>query len=211
MRRRRLMRKIKWLVHLPLICLIAGCSAAAGRYFATEGIPRISLGVTTEQEISGYFGSPYSTITKDSEGLESLIYVYMFAKAKSSGEGSVRALSIEFIDNVVNGYTYESSFAEDNTDFEDELRSQLETGKTTMADAEALIGKPGGVVRFPTNLLSIKSLPQEVQDSVSIAWTYVTQYSEKRQGDIRIPSKKFPLLFNDEETLIYTDYIQEDM
>jgi hypothetical protein len=57
------------------------------------------------------------------------------------------------VDGVVNGYLFSSSLEPDSTDFDLSVADPLAAGRSTLQEAEQLMGPPDGRLRLPTNLL----------------------------------------------------------
>ena len=132
---------------LLLASVIAGCTVSAGRDFARPSDGSLAIGSTTESQVMSQYGLPLSTGTEDKNGVtvNKLIYTYSSnEEALVGGITPVRSLAFFFVDRVLVGYEFVSSYPADHTSFDETKRSMITKGVSTEADVRALLGRPNG-------------------------------------------------------------------
>src|SRR5262245_42304770 len=130
----------------------AGC--AAGRDFVRPSADSLQLGKTTYAEIVARFGSPYreGTMLKNEKTVKTIVYMYATKVGESaavSGVTGARATGFYFVDLVLVGHEFTSSFEKDHTNFDETNTTQIKKGETTEAQVIALMGQPTGNYMFP--------------------------------------------------------------
>lgn len=131
-----------------LALLLAGC--AGGRDFVRPQGDSLRLGTTTYQEVLHKFGEPLRIGFSIHNG--ATIKTTSYSNAVATPYGSTvpeRASGFYFLDNVLVGYDYSSSFAEDTTDFDEAKVGQIKEGETSRERVLELFGKPGGGCIYP--------------------------------------------------------------
>ena len=100
-----------------------------------------------------------------------------------------------FLDDTLVGYEFLSSFAEDNTDFDESKISEINEGKTTMNEVVKLLGKPGGYYIYPV----IESPSEEAA---------VYLYSENKGSafNFRVFRKVLIITYDDDRVVTKVDY-----
>ena|SRR5690242_3876074 len=131
------------------MALIFAATGCAGRDFIRPQPESLILRKTTESEIRQQFGRPFreGTMIKNGETMNVLSYAY--AAGASSLAGGVtpsRGQGFYFLNGVLVGHDFTSSFDEDRTDFDGTKAKQIKRGVTTEADVLSLLGKPQGVI-----------------------------------------------------------------
>jgi hypothetical protein len=129
----------------------AGC---AGRDFVRPSSDSLQLGKTTYTEIVARFGSPYreGTMLKNEQTVKTISYAYatkLGEPAAASGVTPARATGFYFVDLVLVGHEFTSSFEKDHTNFDETKVTQIKRGETTQAQVIALMGQPTGSYMFP--------------------------------------------------------------
>lgn len=144
------MNLIKLAAAVALSLLMAAC---AGTDFVRPAETAFVLGSTTKQQVETQQGKPFQVdkLTINNEMLDSYSYAY----ATSSGESLVdgvtpaRAAGFFFLDDVLVGQDFISSFKEDSTDFDESRVSSILKDKTTKEEVITLLGKPSGNYIYP--------------------------------------------------------------
>jgi outer membrane protein assembly factor BamE (lipoprotein component of BamABCDE complex) len=135
---------------MAIVTLIAGC---AGTNFVRPQPDALVLGKTTYQEVLRQFGEPYRKGTAVQEGLSVTTIAYSYSSATAgTGLGGItpgRTIAFSFVNDVLVGYDFISSYEADSTDFDETKLGQIEKGRTTRAQVEALLGRPGGMYAYP--------------------------------------------------------------
>jgi len=131
-----------------LALLLTGC--AGGRDFVRPGSDSLRLGTTTYQEVLQEFGEPLRIGISIHNGATIKTASYSNAVATPFvGAVPEWETSFHFLDNVLVGYEYSSSFAEDSTDFDETKIGQIKMGGTSRERVLELFGKPGGGCIYP--------------------------------------------------------------
>jgi hypothetical protein len=139
-------------VSILLGLALAACSVTLGHKFPAESVPSIVVGTTNEQDLQALFGAPAFRRTLRDDDFESTITGWGYGTSTASGNKG-HELHAETVDGVVNGFLFSSSLEPDSTNFDLALADQLKAGRSTLADAERLLGSPDGRLKVPTNLL----------------------------------------------------------
>lgn len=154
-----------WWVLVGMLLVAAGC---AGKDFARPAAESLVLGRTTYGEINGRFGSPYreGTLVKNGKTVRTAAYVYSTVGGEpvATGVTPARGIDFFFLDEVLVGHQFASSFKIDHTDFDDQKAPGIKKGESTHGDVVSLLGAPSGVQIYP--LVAGK-------DDTALVWTYV--------------------------------------
>ena len=128
-------------------------SSCAGTNFVRPEPGALSLKSTTYKDIINQFGNPYreGTKLKNEEMIKTITYAYSSVGGMPLYEGvtPARAIAFHFLDDVLVGYEFTSSFKEDNSDFDDSKITLIKKGKTTRDQVVSLLGKPEGIYVYP--------------------------------------------------------------
>jgi len=142
-------RRFFFLAFLALL----GCTH--GTKFEPPSYDSIVLKETTRQEVLKRFGKPYSEgkILKEEQSILSLSYAHATGGfATGHGGGSVipaRAMVYQFVEDLLVGYSYSSSYEDDHTDFDESKIAEIKKGETTKDQLIALVGPPRGKCVYP--------------------------------------------------------------
>jgi hypothetical protein len=154
-----------WWVLVGIVLVAVGC---AGKDFTRPAPESLVLGRTTYGEINGRFGSPYreGTLVKNDRTVRTAAYVYSTVGGEpvAAGVTPARGIDFFFLDEVLVGHQFASSFKADHTDFDDEKAPGIRKGESTRGDVVSLLGSPSGVQIYP--LVAGK-------DDTGLVWTYV--------------------------------------
>jgi len=143
------MNIIKLSAVVVLSVLMAAC---AGTNFVRPAENAFVLGSTTRQQVEAQQGKPYQRgkITKNTEMLDSLSYAYATGgESLVGGVTPARAAGYYFLNDILVGQEFISSFKEDATDFDESKVSSIVKGKTTKEEVITLLGKPSGNYIYP--------------------------------------------------------------
>lgn len=181
----------KWAV-LAGALLLAGC---AGTKFVRPAESDLQLGKTTEQQVTAAMGRPMQEASGLSNGkaTRTLTYAYasMGAQSKSPGVTPVHALSLVFHDGKLVGKEYLSNLKEDATDFDHTKVPQIQAGKTTLAQVNALLGPAPGEAIHPV-----------IKQTTGRALVY--NYSEVR--GFTPSTKRLVVVLDSQGTVVDVDY-----
>jgi len=148
-----------WWVLVGIVLVAAGC---AGKDFTRPAPESLVLGRTTYGEINGRFGSPYreGTLVKN----DRMVYSTVGGEPVAAGVTPARGIDFFFLDEMLVGHQFASSFKVDHTDFDDQKAPGIRKGESTRGDVVSLLGPPSGVQIYP--LVAGK-------DDTGLLWTYV--------------------------------------
>jgi hypothetical protein len=133
--------------------LIVGLLGCAGRDFVRPDANALKNGQTTYAEATATLGKPFAegSVTKNDKTVKHVSFAYASLGGKPVKEGVVpaRAIGLYFYNDTLVGYEFISSWAEDNTDFDEGKTNQIVKGTTTQAEVVRLLGKPSGYAIYP--------------------------------------------------------------
>lgn len=139
----------RWIA-LGLALLAWGC---AGKDFTRPAPDTLVLGKTTYAEINGRYGSPYreGSLIKNEKNVRQATYAFATVGGEPlvSGVTPARGMTFSFLDQVLVGHEFTSSFKSDHTDFDATRVPQIKNGETTRAQVIALMGDPAGLRIYP--------------------------------------------------------------
>lgn len=131
-----------------LAVLLAG-ACLLGADFGRPDPASFTLGQTTEQEIRARFGKPAGETAARVGGRLVTTLRYAYAEARSIAV-PVRTMSYAFHEGRLVGFDYMSSFAADQTAFDELALKRIKRGETTRTETLDLVGKPTGQFIYPS-------------------------------------------------------------
>ncbi len=135
------------------IITILFLSSCAGTNFVRPEPESLLLKKTTYQDIINQFGKPYQegTKLKNENMVKTITYAYSSAGGTAAYEGvtPARAMAFHFLDDLLVGFEFSSSYKEDNSDFDDSKISLIKKGETKRSQVVSLLGEPKGKYIFP--------------------------------------------------------------
>ena len=129
---------------------LAACSV--GREFDRPPPGSLQNNETTKQGALSRYGDPYQTGTliSNDHQIENITYAYAVKDdAHVKGVTPVRQLNLYFLDNILVGHSFVSSFREGHTDFDETIVPRIQEGEDTCQDVTHMFGRPGGEYVFP--------------------------------------------------------------
>ena len=140
-------------VILLSVTVLAVAACAAGRDFVRPPTESLILGKTTYKEIFSEFGTPYreGTTLLNGQSVKQVSYSYASGRGTPAVDGVTpgRTMGFHFMDDVLVGYEFVSSFKGDQTDFDESKVKEIKIGKTTREEVIKLLGPAGGLRQFP--------------------------------------------------------------
>jgi hypothetical protein len=128
--------------------ITAGCTG--GREFTRPPSDALTLGTTTETEVRQRLGEPRRKGTSMRNGVTITTLAYGYSLAMPYVDDvKTRGMGFYFLNGVLVGYDFTSSFPEDKTRFDDGKVPQIERGRSTRQDVVALLGQPSGMYAHP--------------------------------------------------------------
>ena len=132
-----------------LAAVLAG-ACLLGADFSRPDPATFTLGQTTEQEIRARFGKPAGqAIARVGDKLVTTLR-YAYAEARSIAV-PVRTMAYAFHGGRLVGFDYMSSFAADQTGFDELAVKRIKRGETTRAEVLDLVGNPTGQFIYPSS------------------------------------------------------------
>ena len=129
---------------------LAGC---AGTDFVRPDPESFRNGQTTYAQIVARMGKPWreGAAMKNEKSIKSANYAYANTGGKALRNGVIpaRMANFHFHNDTLVGHDFASSWADDNTDFDENKVKDIVKGKTTRAQLTQLMGKPAGSYIFP--------------------------------------------------------------
>jgi outer membrane protein assembly factor BamE (lipoprotein component of BamABCDE complex) len=129
---------------------LLGC---AGKNFVRPDAEGLKNGQTTYAQIVQKMGPPRreGTAMKNDQTVKSVSYAYASVAGQPlhSGVTAARGATFYFYNDLLVGNEFLSSYAEDNTDFDEGKIPGIVKGKTSRAEVVALMGKPSGYYIYP--------------------------------------------------------------
>nr|AIA18832.1 SmpA / OmlA family [uncultured bacterium] len=141
---------MKRVLSILSIVALLGC---AGSNFVRPDSADIKNGKTTYAQVVAKMGEPRreGSMIKNDKTLRTASYAYASVGGKPLNDGvtAARAIVFYFDGDLLVGHEFVSSWAEDNTDFDETKASQIIKGKTTRSELQQLLGKPSGYHIYP--------------------------------------------------------------
>lgn len=149
--------KKHWLLgilSLALLALIAGCTHTQGRNFAFQKVNQLQLGQTTKAEALAMFGEPKveKEITNDFNDYTLLQYIFVEINNARPQDSGARAMTLEFVDNKLNGYLYSATYDGDLGPRNLSGKSRVNRQASSRADVIRAMGQPDGKAYYNTTL-----------------------------------------------------------
>jgi outer membrane protein assembly factor BamE (lipoprotein component of BamABCDE complex) len=130
--------------------VLAGC---AGTDFVRPSTDDLKNGQTTYAQLIARMGPPRSegSVLKNEQSIRTATYAYASVGGKPLRDGvtPARAMSFYFFKDTLVGHEFVSSWAEDNTDFDENKIKDIVKGKSTRAQVVQLMGRPSGYYIYP--------------------------------------------------------------
>ncbi len=146
-----------------ILITVSALTGCAGRNFLRPQPESLVLGKTSAKEILEKFGTPggEGTATKNERLVRSVSYSYASSVGTPLVEGVTpgRTMGFAFVDDVLVGYEFVSSFKDDHTDFDEAKAKEIKKGEATRSRVVELLGPPHGLATWPlTKERSAKAL-----------------------------------------------------
>ena len=147
-----MIRKISGVI--VLLLLLLPLPLFADTAFSCPDPSSVKLNATTRDEIETAhpYGSQTGSLSRNGESVEMITYTQTSVRKSLALVKKVtpaRAVSFFFLDDVLVGYEFVSSFKEDHTDFDDTKVSDIKQGESTIEDVTELLGKACGQLVYP--------------------------------------------------------------
>ena len=134
-----------------IVLLMAGCADGPVLRSTSDSFV---LGRTTLAEVAGHYG--WASKSWDRIFRNKTVHIVMYLQASDSsdkpyrlGLSATRAARYYFVENILIGHDFDSSWASDTTDFDMTLIERVKEGQSTRAQVVDLLGKPVGYYKYP--------------------------------------------------------------
>jgi hypothetical protein len=131
--------------------VLAGCTA--GRDFVRPASETLNLGQTTYSQVTQQLGEPRAigNLHKNEKNIKTISYAYAASMDEPLEYGVIPARSNQyfFLDDVLVGHQFLSSFKSDNSYFDESKIETIQKGKTSRAEVIQLLGPPTGFYVSP--------------------------------------------------------------
>jgi len=128
---------------------IAGCASSG----SSRPDDDFAFGRTSRQEILQRLGTPYreGSLTRNGKQLKTMTYAFGTAGGAPAREGvsPERGQGFYFFNDKLAGYDFQSSWKEDQTDFDATRLPAIKKGVSTRDDVVRLIGRARGRYGYP--------------------------------------------------------------
>lgn len=145
------MSKRQWVTLVIFVLFfLTGC---AGRNFVRPKADSLILGKTTYVELIGQFGKAFQegSQLKNEKMVKVISYAYSSVGATPliKGVTPARSIASHFLDDLLVGHEFTSSFKEDHSNFDETKISQIKKGTTSQTLVIELSGEPTGRYIYP--------------------------------------------------------------
>src|SRR5579863_1599496 len=125
----------KFVARIFVLIGVLGLTACAGTDFVRMPDNSLQLGKTTSQEVTARLGKPYQQGVLMTNGLSLQTYSYAYASTggepEAKGVTAARSQGFYFLNSILVGYEFTSSWKIDSSDFDGSKASQITKGTTT--------------------------------------------------------------------------------
>ena len=177
-------RYIKLAILITAVIFLAACGA--GRKFERPQPETLTLGQTTPKEILQRFGKPSFKHSTNSGGKERLHYFGYSYVNSILGQAAFKAViparssAFYFLDDILVGYYFTSSFRNDSTYFEPKKVKQIKKGITTRVQVINLLGTSYGEFLFPQFFPNMKKLEKDLKNKEGKGIWYIYDQTKSR-------------------------------
>ena len=182
-----------------LLAAVLAATCLLGTDFARPDPASFALGQTTEAEIRARFGKPSGEAAARVAGKLVTTLRYAYAEARSIAV-PVRTMAYAFHEGRLVGFDYMSSFAADQTAFDELALKQVKRGETTRTEALDLLGKPSGRYIYPSAYADAPGRHADV---------YSHSRSEKLSGGITLETttKVLTVTYDEHDVVVETNLV----
>jgi len=184
-------------VAILAVVLAGACLLAAD--FSRPDPASFALGQTTEQEIRARFGKPSGQVNARVGDKLVTTLRYAYAEARSVAV-PVRIMAYAFHEGRLVGFDYMSSFAADQTVFDELAVKRIRRGISTRAEVLDLMGKPSGQFIYPSSYAGTPGHHADV---------YSHSRSEKLPSGVTLETttKVLTIVFDEHDVVVETHLV----
>ncbi|HJR05553.1 MAG TPA: hypothetical protein VKA83_28160 [Methylomirabilota bacterium] len=182
-----------------ILAVVLAGACLLGADFSRPDPASFTLGQTTEQEIRARFGKPSGQVNARVGDKLVTTLRYAYAEARSVAV-PVRIMAYAFHEGRLVGFDYMSSFAADQTVFDELAAKRIRRGISTRAEVLDLMGKPSGQFIYPS---SYAGLPGHHAD------VYSHSRSEKLPSGVTLETttKVLTVVFDEHDVVAETHLV----
>jgi len=186
-------------VRVGILTAVLAGACLLGADFGRPDPASFTLGQTTEQEIRARFGTPAGETAARVGGKLVTTLRYAYAEARSVAV-PVRTMAYAFHEGRLVGFDYMSSFAADQTAFDELPLKRIKGGQTTRTEPLALFGKPTGQFIYPSFYASAPGRRADV---------YSHSRSEKLSSGVTLETttKVLTITFDENDVVVETHLV----
>jgi hypothetical protein len=182
-----------------ILAVVLAGACLLGADFSRPDPASFTLGQTTEQEVRARFGKPSGQVNARVGDKLVTTLRYAYAEARSVAV-PVRIMAYAFHEGRLVGFDYMSSFAADQTVFDELAAKRIRRGISTRAEVLDLMGKPSGQFIYPS---SYAGLPGHHAD------VYSHSRSEKLPSGVTLETttKVLTVVFDEHDVVAETHLV----
>jgi len=186
-------------VRSGILALVLAGACLLGADFSRPDPASFALGKTTEEEIRQRFGAPDGEATGlvGDKSVGVLRYTY---SAMAGDLVAARAMVYMFNAGRLVGFDYSSSFAADQTTFDETAVKRIERGQTTRAETQALLGKPTGQFIYPSTYAPVPGRHADI-------YSYSRTERSSAGGTLDQVSRVLALVFDERDVVVETSLV----
>jgi hypothetical protein len=184
---------------VAILAVVLAGACLLGADFGRPDPASFTLGQTTEAEIRARFGKPAGeTAARVGSKLVTTLR-YAYAEARSIAV-PVRTMSYALHEGRLVGFDYMSSFAADQTAFDELALKRIKRGETTRTETLDLVGKPTGQFIYPSFYATAPGRRADV---------YSHSRSEKLSAGVTLETttKVLTITFDEHEVVVETHLV----
>jgi len=186
-------------VRVGILAAVLAGACLLGADFSRPDPASFTLGETTEQEVRARFGRPAGQATARVGDKLVTTLRYAYAEARSIAV-PVRTMAYAFHEGRLVGFDYMSSFAADQTAFDELAVKRIKRGETTRTEVLDLLGKPTGQFIYPSSYATAPGRRADV---------YSHSRSEKVSAGVTLETttKVLTVTFDDHDVVVETTLV----
>jgi hypothetical protein len=149
------MQQDMWMARITVLfgLSILLATACAGRDFPRPSTESLILGKTTKHQIIQQLGAPERVGTKlvNEQQLDTMVYAFASLGRRPLVEGvtPARAMGLYFLNGLLVGHEFTSSYMNDHTDFDEARARFIRKGETSREQVIEMLGAPHGQYAWP--------------------------------------------------------------
>jgi hypothetical protein len=186
-------------VRCGVLAVILAGACLLGADFKRPDPASFALGTTTEQEIRQRFGQPDGQATGQVGDQPVLVLRYTHTELVAD-QVAARAMVYMFNRERLVGFDYSSSFAADETIFDEAAVKRIKRGETTRAQTLGLLGAPTGQFIYPSAYAAVPGRHTDI---------YSYSRTERTASGVTLDqvSRVLALVFHERDVVVETSLV----